>query len=91
MELVRAGQTYWLVDKAEAVNSCTPAAVFQLSVAALSFLLAVLWLETHWVRIGEDLHGGDIAGALRKRGWLNALVALAGPWASMRNAQLPSL
>ena len=54
MELVRAGQTYWLVDKAEAVNSCTPAAVFQLSVAALSILLAVLWLETHWVRIGED-------------------------------------
>ena len=63
---------------AEAVNSCTPAAVFQLSVAALSFLLAVLWLETHWVRIGEDLHSGEIAGALRKRGWLNALVALAG-------------
>ena len=51
---------------------------FSASVAALSFLLAVLWLETHWVRIGEDLHSGEIAGALRKRGWLNALVALAG-------------
>jgi len=54
---------------------------FSASVAALSFLLAVLWLETHWVRIGEDLHSGDVAGAPGKRGWLNALVALAGPWA----------
>jgi hypothetical protein len=27
------------------------------------------------VRIPEQLHDGDIAGALRKRSWLNAFVA----------------
>jgi hypothetical protein len=62
----------------EAMNACTPTSVFQLFAAALTFLLAVLWLEMHWVRITEDLHSGNIARALRKRGWLNALVALAG-------------
>jgi hypothetical protein len=67
----------------EAMNACTPASVFQLFAAALTFLLAVLWLETHWVRIAEDLHNGDIAGALRKRGWLNALVALGAVGATI--------
>ncbi|HEX5930528.1 MAG TPA: hypothetical protein VFY74_02080 [Methyloceanibacter sp.] len=28
-----------------------------------------------WVRTPDQLHGGDIADALRKRSWLNALVA----------------
>lgn len=40
------------------MNTCTPTSVFQLFAAALSFLLAVLWLETHRVRIAEDLHSG---------------------------------
>ena len=28
-----------------------------------------------WVRVSDELHHGDIAGALRKRSWLNAFVA----------------
>jgi hypothetical protein len=28
-----------------------------------------------WVRIAQELHGDDIALALRKRTWLNAFVA----------------
>ena len=44
--------------------------------AALTFLLAVLWLEMFWVRIAEVLPHGDIASALRKRSWLNAFVVV---------------
>jgi hypothetical protein len=47
----------------------------QLLSAALSILAAVVWLDAFWVRIPEGLHDGDIAGALRKRSWLNAFVA----------------
>ena len=36
---------------------------------------AVVWLDVFWVRFPEELHGGDIALALRKRSWLNAFVA----------------
>jgi len=60
------------------MNACTPTSVFQLFAAALTFLLAVLWLEMHWV-----LHSGNIARALRKRGWLNALVAFGAVGATI--------
>jgi hypothetical protein len=41
----------------------------------LHLLLAVVSLDVFWVRISEELHHGDIAGALSKRNWLNAFVA----------------
>ena len=37
--------------------------------------MIVVWLEIFWVRIAQELHGGDIAFALRKRSWLKAFVA----------------
>jgi hypothetical protein len=55
------------------MEACTSVSAIQLLVTAFSFLLAVLWLDMFWVRSPED--HGDVAGALRKRGWLNAFVA----------------
>ena len=49
----------------------------------LHFLLAVLWLDVFWVRIPEALHYGDIACALKKQSWLNALVAFGAAGAAM--------
>jgi hypothetical protein len=65
------------------MNACTAVSAFQLLAAASTFLLAVLWLEMFWVRIAEELHHGDIAGALRKRSWLNAFVALGAVGAAI--------
>jgi hypothetical protein len=48
----------------------------QLLAGAFSFLAAVISLDVFWVRTTDELRGGDIGGALRKRSWLNALVAL---------------
>jgi hypothetical protein len=48
----------------------------QLLAAAFTFLAAVISLDVFWVRTPDQLRGGDIGGALRKRSWLNALVAL---------------
>ena len=50
------------------MNACT-------GTSAIQLLAAVVWLDAFWVRIPEGLHDGDIAGVLRKRGWLNAFVA----------------
>jgi hypothetical protein len=57
------------------MNVCTGISAIQLLAAAFSFLFAVVWLDMFWVRIPRELHGGDIALALRKRTWLNAFVA----------------
>ena len=57
------------------MGACTSVSAIQLVVVALSFLLAVVWLDVFWVRIPEEMHHGDIACALRKRSWLNAFVA----------------
>jgi hypothetical protein len=48
----------------------------QLLAVAFTFLVAVISLDVFWVRTANQLHGGDIGVALRKRSWLNALVAL---------------
>ncbi len=56
--------------------ACTGISTIQLLAAAFTFLAAVISLDVFWVRTPEELHGGDIAGALKKRSWLNALVAL---------------
>jgi hypothetical protein len=57
------------------MDACTGISTMQLLAAASTFLAAVVWLDMFWVRIPEQLHDGDIAGALRKRSWLNAFVA----------------
>ena len=57
------------------MNVCTGNSAIQLSAAAFTFLVIVLCLEIFWVRIAQELHGDDIAFALRKRSWLNAFVA----------------
>ena len=57
------------------MNVCTGISAIQLIAAAFTFLIIVVWLEMFWVRIAQELHGGDIAFALRKRSWLNAFVA----------------
>ena len=57
------------------MNVCTGISAIQLLGAAFTFLIAVLSLEMFWVRISEELHGGDIAFALRKRTWVNRFVA----------------
>jgi hypothetical protein len=54
------------------MDACTGISAFQLVGLALTFLLAVLSLDMFWARIPP---GGDIAEALRKRNWLNVLVA----------------
>ena len=57
------------------VGACTGISVIQLLAMALTFLIAVVWLNVFWVRVPDWLHDGAIAGALRKRSWLNAFVA----------------
>ena len=57
------------------MDACTSISAVQLLALAFTFLLAVLSLDIFWVRIPEQLHRGDISGALRKRNWLNAFVA----------------
>lgn len=65
------------------MNACTGTSAIQLLAAALTFLAAVVWLDAFWVRIPEGLHDGDIAGVLRKRGWLNAFVAAGAAGAAI--------
>ncbi len=55
------------------MDTCTSISAVQLLAAAFGFLLAVLSLDMFWVRSTDH---NDITGALRKRGWLNAFVAL---------------
>ena len=57
------------------MDACTGISAAQLLGAAFTFLAAVISLDVFWVRTPQELHGGDIAAALRKRSWLNALVA----------------
>jgi hypothetical protein len=57
------------------MDACTGISAIQLVAAAFTFLCAVVWLDVFWVRVPDQLHHGDIAGALRKRSWLNAFVA----------------
>src|SRR5262245_58150679 len=57
------------------MDACTSLSTAHLFGAALKFLAAVVSLDIFWVRSEDQVHGGDIAEALRKRSWLNALVA----------------
>ena len=57
------------------MDACTSVSAIQLVAMAFTFLLAVVSLDVFWVRVPKELHHGDIAGALRKRNWLNAFVA----------------
>jgi len=65
------------------MNACTGISAIQLVAVAFTFLLAVLWLDVFWVRIPEELHHGDVPGALRKQSWLNAFVALGAVGAAI--------
>ena len=58
------------------MDACTSLSAMQLVAVTLGFLLVVLSLDMFWVR--SSVVQDDIAGALRKRGWLNGLVALGG-------------
>ena len=58
------------------MEACSGTATIQLIAAASIFLAAVVSLDMFWVRTADELHGPDIARALRKRSWLNALVAI---------------
>ena len=55
------------------MDTCTGVSAIQLLAAAFGFLLVVLWLDMVWVRSSADHN--DIAGALRRRSWLNVFVA----------------
>ena len=57
------------------MDACTGVSAIQILTVAVSFLAAVISLDVFWVRTPDELHGGDIADALRKRSWLNSLVA----------------
>ncbi|ODR99607.1 hypothetical protein AUC69_08205 [Methyloceanibacter superfactus] len=57
------------------MDTCTSISAIQLLAAAFGFLLVVLSLDMFWVRANDP---NDIHGALRKRGWLNAFVAMGG-------------
>lgn len=63
------------------MDTCTSASAIQLLAAAFGFLLVVLSLDMFWVR--SSFYDNDIAGALRKRGWLNAFVAVGGMGAAV--------
>jgi hypothetical protein len=65
------------------MDACTGISTMQLLAAASTFLAAVVWLDMFWVRIPEQLHDGDIAGALRKQSWLNAFVAIGAAGAAV--------
>jgi hypothetical protein len=58
------------------MSACTGMTAIQLLAAVSTFLAAVVSLDVFWVRTPGELRGGDISGALRKRSWLNALVAV---------------
>ncbi len=55
---------------------CTGISAIHLMGLAFTFLIAVLSLDALWVRVPEELHQGNIAGAFRKRQWLNLFVAI---------------
>jgi hypothetical protein len=57
------------------MEACSGLSTVQLIAAAVLFLGAVVSLDMFWVKTADALHGPDIARALRKRSWLNALVA----------------
>jgi len=57
------------------MSVCTGVSAIQLLAAAFTYLIAVMSLEVFWVRMPQELHGGDIASAFRKRTWLNRFVA----------------
>lgn len=57
------------------MDACTGISAIHLLAAAFTFLAAVISLDVFWVRTPDEVHGSDIADALRKRSWLNALVA----------------
>jgi hypothetical protein len=57
------------------MDTCTGISTAHLFGAALTFLAAVVSLDAFWVRSEDQVHASDIADALRKRSWLNALVA----------------
>jgi hypothetical protein len=65
------------------MDACTGVSTIQLIATAFTFLLAVLWLDVFWVRTANELHHGNIAGALRKRSWLNAFVAFGAAGAAI--------
>jgi hypothetical protein len=65
------------------MTACTAASALQLIAAACTFLLSVVWLEILWVRAGDDRHEGDIATLLRRRSWLNAVVAFGAATAAV--------
>ncbi len=49
------------------MSVCGEASVIQLLVAALAYLLAVLWLDVYWVRVPGALHDDAGAGTLTKQ------------------------
>jgi hypothetical protein len=64
------------------MGACTGISAIQLIAMAFTFLIAVVSLDVFWVKVPEQLHDGDIAGALRKRGWLNVFVAVGAAGAA---------
>jgi hypothetical protein len=65
------------------MGTCTGISAIQLLAVAFTFLLAVLSLDVFWVRVAEQLHDGDVPGALRKQSWLNAFVAIGAAGAAI--------
>lgn len=65
------------------MNACTSGSALQLLGLVVSFLLAVISLDMFWVRVPEELHQGDFPAALKKRGWLNAFVAIGAAGAAV--------
>jgi len=64
------------------MEACSGPATIQLIIAATIFLAAVVSLDMFWVRAADELRGSDVVRALRKRNWLNALVAAGGTGAA---------
>jgi len=64
------------------MEACSGPATIQLIVAATIFLAAVVSLDMFWVRTADELRGPDVARVLRKRNWLDALVAAGGAGAA---------
>ena len=65
------------------MNACTSGSAIQLLGLVVTFLLAVISLDMFWVRIPEELRQGDFPAALKKRGWLNAFVAIGAAGAAI--------
>jgi hypothetical protein len=55
---------------------CTGVSALQLVMMALSFLLAVILLDSLWVKLPEELHAADLASPLKRQTLLNMFVAL---------------